>query len=483
MHDPRLIFEKHTDGRRVTKISGEDKAPPANNHIPENYLRSTPPDLPETGELNLVRHYTELSRRNAGVNNVFYPLGSCTMKYNPVINEKVCTLTGFNNIHPYQPAETVQGMLEVLYQAERSLAEISGLAEVSLHPAAGAHGELSALMVIRKYLETNNMDSRRVVLIPDSAHGTNPASCTIAGLKAKVIKSCKETGLIDIESLKKNLGDDTAAIMVTNPNTLGLFEKDIEEIASLVHEAGGQVYMDGANLNAIMGISKPGDFGVDVMHFNLHKTFSTPHGCGGPGAGPIGVAKHLAPHLPIPRVIKEKEGYRLLTDLPGTIGQTRSFSSNAMVVLRAYTYILSLGKEGVKRVAENAVLNANYLRVKIGEKYHIPYNRLCMHEFVANQKGFGKVKTLDIAKRLIDKQIHPPTIYFPLIVPEAIMVEPTETESKEMLDSFVAAMHEIAFEAKNHPELLTGAPLTAYSRRLDEVKAVKTPVLRWTPDS
>ncbi|MFH1999006.1 MAG: aminomethyl-transferring glycine dehydrogenase subunit GcvPB, partial [Planctomycetota bacterium] len=359
MHDPRLLFEKHKSGRRTTRFPGEENAPAANHYLPENLLRSSPPELPETGELDLVRHYTELSRRNTGVNNVFYPLGSCTMKYNPCRNESIAAISEFANLHPYQDPEATQGILEILYLAERYLTEISGLDEISLHPAAGAHGELTALMVIRKYFEKKNMNERRTVLMPDSAHGTNPASCTLAGFKTKKIKSCQETGLIDIEDLKKNLGDDTAAIMVTNPNTLGLFEKDVQEICALVHEAGGQVYMDGANLNAIMGIARPADFGIDVMHFNLHKTFSTPHGCGGPGAGPIGVVRHLAPYLPVPRVIHTQGQYRLTSDLPDSIGQTRAFACNTGVVLRAFAYILSLGANGIKRIAENAVLNAN----------------------------------------------------------------------------------------------------------------------------
>jgi glycine dehydrogenase subunit 2 len=479
MHDARLIFEKHREGRRVTRLPGEADVKPAGERLPGKFLRAAGPEFPELGELDLVRHFTALSRRNVGVNNVFYPLGSCTMKYNPVLNETVAAMEEFAQLHPYQPAETVQGMLEVLYLTEKYLCEIAGLDEVSLHPAAGAHGELTALLVIRKHLEVTGQDKRRTVLIPDSAHGTNPASCTFAGFETRKIKSCRETGLVDMADLEKHLGEDTAAIMVTNPNTLGLFEKDIERLSSLVHEAGGQVYMDGANLNAIMGVARPGDFGIDVMHFNLHKTFSTPHGCGGPGAGPIGVRGHLAPYLPLPRVRKEGDRFLLADDLPDTIGKTRAFACNAMVVLRAFTYILSLGRQGIRRVAENAVLNANYLRVKVGKDYHIPFDQTCMHEFIANQRGMKKIKTLDIAKRLIDKGVHPPTVYFPLIVPEAIMIEPTETESKETLDRFAEAMREIREEAESDPELLFTAPHSTEVSRLDEVRAVKEPVLRW----
>ncbi|MHC4941443.1 MAG: aminomethyl-transferring glycine dehydrogenase subunit GcvPB [Planctomycetota bacterium] len=482
MQDPRLLFEKHNAGRRTIRFPGEEHAQPAGRFIPDRFLRKEPPPLPEVGELDLVRHFTALSRRNTGVNNVFYPLGSCTMKYNPCVNECVCASPDFADLHPYQPGHTTQGMLEMLYLTEKYLAEIAGLDAVSLHPAAGAHGELTSLLVIRKHFEVTGQHGRRIVLIPDSAHGTNPASCTFAGFAAKKIKSRKETGLIDLEDLEKHLGDDTAAIMVTNPNTLGLFEKDIEEVSKLVHEAGGQVYMDGANLNAIMGITKPGDFGVDVMHYNLHKTFSTPHGCGGPGSGPIGVKSHLAGYLPLPRIIEEVGKYVLSEDLPDSIGKTRSFVCNALVVLRAFTYILMLGREGLKRVSENSVLNANYLRVKIGEHFPVPYDQVCMHEFIANQKGFKGIKTLDIAKRLIDKGVHPPTVYFPLIVPEAIMIEPTETESRETLDKFVEAMKEIAEEARTEPGSLKTAPRNTEVSRLDEVKAVKEPVLRWSED-
>jgi len=480
MHDPRLIFEKDHPGRRIVRFPGEETLPDLETLIPKDYLRDEEAPLPEVGELDLVRHFTHLSKRNKGVNDSFYPLGSCTMKYNPLFNETASAQHGFTDLHPYQPIESVQGLLEAFYLAEKYLAEISGLPHVSLHPAAGAHGELTALLVIRKYIDSLGDDKRRTVLIPDSAHGTNPASCTFSGFKTREIKSSKKTGLIDVESLKKAVGDDTAAIMVTNPNTLGLFETDIEEICAIVHDAGGQVYMDGANLNAIMGVTRPGDSGVDVMHFNLHKTFSTPHGCGGPGSGPIGVADHLEPFLPVPRVAKAGDGYTLSTDYAQSIGRTRSFFGNSTVIVRALCYILALGAEGIRDVAHNAVLNANYLRVKLGKTYPVAFDRTCMHEFVATPKGLGKARAVDVAKRLIDLGIHPPTVYFPLIVPEAIMIEPTETESVDTLDRFVDAMVQIAREARDDLDQLLDAPHETPVGRPDEVRAVKEPVLIWS---
>jgi glycine dehydrogenase subunit 2 len=481
MYDPRLIFEKDHPGRRIVRFPGEDALPPLSGAIPDKFLRKEPAPLPEVGELDLLRHYTHLSKRNTGVSGTFYPLGSCTMKYNPVFNEAAAAMPGFADLHPFQPHESVQGLLEIFHLTEGYLAEISGMPHISLHPAAGAHGELTALLVIRRYLDATGAGSRRTVLIPDSAHGTNPASCTLCGFKTKEIKSSKETGLVDLESLKKSAGEDTAAIMITNPNTLGLFERDIEEICSVVHDAGGQVYMDGANLNALMGVTRPGDFGIDVMHFNLHKTFSTPHGGGGPGSGPIGVAGHLEPFLPVPRVVKNGGSYALSEDYPHTIGRTRAFFGNVGVIVRAFCYILALGKEGIRRVAENAVLNANYLRVKLGKTFPVPYDRTCMHEFVATPKGLGKTRALDVAKRLIDLGSHPPTIYFPLIVPEALMIEPTETESVDTLDRFVDMMLQIAREAKENPGILQDAPHNAPVGRPDEVRAVKEPILTWRP--
>ncbi len=483
MYDSRLIFDKDHPGRRIMRFPGEETIPETSGLIPEKYLRRDDTPLPEVGELDLVRHYTHLAKRTKGVNDTFYPLGSCTMKYNPLFNETVAAMPGFCDLHPAQPDDSVQGLLEIFHRSEHILAEISGLPSVSLHPAAGAHGELTALLVIRAYIDSLGETKRRTVLIPDSAHGTNPASCTFAGFRTREIKSSKKTGLIDLQNLKKAVGDDTAAIMITNPNTLGLFETDIEEICAVVHDAGGQVYMDGANLNAVMGVTRPGDFGVDVMHFNLHKTFSTPHGCGGPGSGPIGVAKHLAPFLPVPRVVKEGDLYRLSEDFPLTIGKTRAFFGNTGVILRAYFYMLALGKKGVRRIAENAVLNANYLRVKVGKVFPVAFDRVCMHEFVATPKGLGKTRALDVAKRLIDLDIHPPTVYFPLIVPEALMIEPTETESLDTLDRFVDVMTRIAREAVESPELLRDAPRNAPIGRPDEVRAVKEPVLRWVPGS
>ncbi len=485
MDDDRLLFEKDHPGRRIVRFGNEESLPAPGTLIPEKLLRKKPAHLPEVGELDLVRHFTRLSKKNTGVNDTFYPLGSCTMKYNPVFNEDGSALAGLADLHPYQPADSFQGLLEIFHLTEHYLAEISGLPAVSLHPAAGAHGELTALLVIRAYLDgLGGQENRKTVLIPDSAHGTNPASCRLSGFKTKEIKSSKETGLIDMESLKAAVGSDTAAVMITNPNTLGLFEKDIVEICSIVHDAGGQVYMDGANLNALMGVTRPGDFGVDVMHFNLHKTFSTPHGCGGPGAGPIGTAEHLAPYLPVPRVVKEKKGCRLSRDFPKTIGRTRAFFGNTSVIVKSFLYIMSLGKDGIARVAENAVLNANYLRARISGVYPVPFDRTCMHEFVATPpKGPEKIRALDVAKRLIDKGFHPPTIYFPLIVPEALMIEPTETESVDTLDAFADALLEIAVEAGKDPGILKEAPRNAPIGRPDEVKAVREPRLTAMEDA
>ena len=478
MFDDRLIFEKDHPGRRIVRFPGEEDLPPIESLIPEKLIRNEDASLPEVGELDLVRHFTHLAKRNTAVTSAFYPLGSCTMKYNPVFNEAACALPGFADLHPEQEDESVQGILELFRLTEQYLAEISGLPGISLHPAAGAHGEMTALLVIRAYLDAAGQKDRRTVLIPDSAHGTNPASCTLAGFRTKEIKSSKETGLVDLESLKKKVGDDTAAIMITNPNTLGLFEKDVVEICDVVHEAGGQVYMDGANLNAIMGYTRPGDFGVDVMHFNLHKTFSTPHGCGGPGSGPIGVAAHLDPFLPVPRVVGQDSELRLSRDFPLTIGRTRSFFGNSGVIVRAFFYILAIGRDGLKEVAENAVLNANFLRVKLREAYRVPFDTTCMHEFVATAKGLPNgVRAMDVAKRLIDRGVHPPTVYFPLIVPEALMIEPTETESVDTLDRFVEIMLDIAREAEEDPDTLKESPHNTPIGRPDEVRAVKEPSL------
>ncbi len=485
LHTP-LIFEKSRPGRRGASLPVSDVPPsPAADRIPGNLRRETPAELPEVSELDLVRHFVRLSQKNFSIDTTFYPLGSCTMKLNPKVHEKVAAMPGFARVHPYQPEETVQGMLEVLWRLERALAEIGGMDEVTLQPAAGAHGELTGLFLIRSHFAATGETGRTKVLIPDSAHGTNPASCTLGGLKAVKIASGKD-GLVDLDALKAALKPDVAAIMITNPNTLGLFEERIAEIADLLHRNGSLVYMDGANLNAILGRARPGDFGVDVFHFNLHKTFTTPHGGGGPGAGPVGVKKILAPYLPVPSVLKDGDRYRLDFDRPQTIGRMRAFFGNVGILVRAYTYILSLGPVGLRRVSENAVLNANYLRSRLRDAFPIPHDRLCMHEFVlsglkAKGKDGHRPHTIDLAKRLLDYGFHSPTIYFPLIVHEAIMIEPTETESRETLDAFADAMLAIAREAVETPEKLLEAPHTLPIRRPDEVRAARQPVLRWVP--
>ncbi|MDH7500296.1 MAG: aminomethyl-transferring glycine dehydrogenase subunit GcvPB, partial [candidate division NC10 bacterium] len=447
--------------------------------IPPPLQRRELPGLPEVSEIEVVRHFLRLSQWNYALPFGLYPLGSCTMKYNPRVNEMLARLPQFTKAHPLQPEDLSQGALRLMYELEHLLAEISGLDRVSLHPAAGAHGELAGMMMIRAYHQAQG-NPRKIVLIPDSAHGTNPSSCVLSGYQAKAIPS-DERGLIDPAQVSQWMSEEVAAIMITNPNTLGLFEEEIGRICQIVHSKGGLVYGDGANLNAVLGIVRPGDIGFDVLHLNLHKTFSTPHGGGGPGAGPVAVRKILAPFLPVPVVEKEGERFRLNYDLPRSIGKVRAFHSNFAVLVRAYAYILSMGAAGLKRVAEMATLNANYLRTQLASHYHIPFDRLCKHEFVAsdkNQQRFG-IKTLDIAKRLMDKGFHPPTIYFPLIVPGALMIEPTESESKEGLDEFIAAMREIAEEAEQDPTLLTSAPHLTKVSRLDEVKAARELDLRW----
>jgi glycine dehydrogenase subunit 2 len=478
MHRP-LIFEISRPGRKAYSLPVCD-VPEENEResLPEDYVRKNL-DFPEVSEVDLVRHYTALSRRNYGVDVGFYPLGSCTMKYNPKRNEQAARLPGFAQIHPLQGEETVQGALELLYQLERFLAEITGMDRISLQPAAGAQGEWTGLMVIKAYHESRG-DKRNKVIVPDSAHGTNPASATVAGFETVTIPS-DDRGGVDVDALRAAVGEDTAALMLTNPSTLGLFERNIEEIASIVHEAGGLLYYDGANANAILGYARPGDMGFDVVHLNLHKTFSTPHGGGGPGAGPVGVKSFLAPFLPIPWIEKQGDRYSLRWDQPQSIGKVKGFYGNFGILVRAYSYILSLGPEGLKRVAEDAVLSANYLMHRLKPYYDLPYDGVCKHEFVLSgrrQKQFG-VKTLDIAKRLLDFGYHPPTVYFPLIVEEALMIEPTESESKETLDAFAEAMIQIAREAEEHPERVKGAPYTTVVSRLDEVQAARHPVLRW----
>jgi len=480
-----LLFEDSRPGRRCLRVDGDD-LDAARAGLPESELRREPVPLPESGELDLLRHFTRLSELNYAITTNFYPLGSCTMKYNPVVHEAIAADRRWTGVHPLQDGDETQGALAVMRGLERMLAELTGLPAVSLHPAAGAQGELTALMVLRAWLVENGDDARRTILVPDSAHGTNPASCTLAGFAVKTVRS-DERGLTDLDHLRELLGPDTAGLMITNPNTLGLFEEDIRVICDLVHEAGGRVYMDGANFNAIVGVARPGDFGVDMMHLNLHKTFSTPHGGGGPGAGPICVTAELEPYLPVPRVVEREDGTLALSeDAPRSIGRLRAFHGNFGVLLRAYAYLVRLGARGVRRVAENAVLNANYLRVQVREKWRVPFDRTCMHEFVARPTREMReqgVHTVDVAKRLIERGYHPPTVYFPLVVPEAIMIEPTETESRETLDGFAAAMAEIADEALRGDEALHEAPRNTPVGRVDEARAVKRPILRWRPDA
>ena len=450
--------------------------------IPQGFLAEKSPDLPELSEIDVIRHFTELSKRNFGVDSGFYPLGSCTMKYNPKVNEDVSSLPGFTGANPNQDASTTQGILELLYDFERYLCAIFGYDAATLQPAAGAHGELTSLFVIKAYLKDKGQGARDKVIVPDSSHGTNPASVNMVGWQVVQVKSNSKGG-VDIDELKKVVGKDTAALMLTNPNTLGLFDENILEISDIVHKAGGQVYYDGANANATLLKVRPADLGFDIAHFNLHKTFSTPHGGGGPGSGPVCVKKHLEPFLPGPRVVKEGSGYSLSSSNSGrSIGRVHSFHGNVGVIVRAYAYVLSLGVEGLKDVSENAVLNANYVMNKLKPYYHLPYDRTCQHEFVISaewQKEKYGVKALDIAKRLIDYGFHSPTIYFPLIVHEALMIEPTETESKETLDKFCDAMIAIAKECETDPELVKGAPYSTPVSRLDETKAAREPRLHW----
>lgn len=476
-----LVFERSVAGRIGFSLPESDVPEiDLSSVVDAAYIRNEPADLPELSELDIMRHYTNLSNHNFGVDSGFYPLGSCTMKYNPKINEKVARFPGFAHIHPHQPEETVQGAMELMFDLQTSLKEITGMDEVTLQPAAGAHGEWTGLMLIRAFHEANEDTKRTKVIIPDSAHGTNPASATVAGFEVVTVKS-NEKGLVDVEDLKQVVGEDTAALMLTNPNTLGLFEKDIVEIAKIVHEAGGKLYYDGANLNAIMAKVRPGDMGFDVVHLNLHKTFTGPHGGGGPGSGPIGVKKDLLPFLPTPVLKQTDAGYTFDYNYPQSIGRVKPFYGNFGINVRAYTYIRSMGPDGLKKVTEYAVLNANYMMRRLEEAYDLPFNQICKHEFVLSgnrQKELG-VRTVDIAKRLLDHNFHPPTVYFPLIVGEAIMIEPTETESKETLDRFIETMLKIAKEAEENPEIVQDAPYDTYVKRLDETRAARKPILRY----
>ncbi|MEH7306866.1 aminomethyl-transferring glycine dehydrogenase subunit GcvPB [Neobacillus drentensis] len=479
--DQALIFELSTPGRIGYSLPEMDVPElDLSGLLPDGYLRTEEPELPEVSELDIMRHYTALSRRNHGVDSGFYPLGSCTMKYNPKINENVARFNGFAHVHPLQDESSVQGALELLYDLQEHLIEITGMDEVTLQPAAGAHGEWTGLMMIRAYHEANGDMNRTKVIVPDSAHGTNPASATIAGLETITVKS-NEHGLVDLEDLRRVVGEDTAALMLTNPNTLGLFEENILELAEIVHEAGGKLYYDGANLNAVLSKARPGDMGFDVVHLNLHKTFTGPHGGGGPGSGPVGVKADLIPFLPKPIITKQGEEYVLDYDRPQSIGRVKPYYGNFGINVRAYTYIRSMGPDGLKAVTEYAVLNANYMMRRLAEYYDLPFDRHCKHEFVLSgrrQKKLG-VRTLDIAKRLLDFGYHPPTIYFPLNVEECIMIEPTETESKETLDSFIDIMIQIAKEAEENPEIVQEAPHSTVVGRMDETKAARKPVLKY----
>ena len=433
--------------------------------------------LPELSENDLSRHYTELVKKTHGVNDGFYPLGSCTMKYNPKINEDIASLNGFTKIHPLQPKNTMEGCIEVMNLTKKYLCEITGMDDMTLQPAAGAHGEFTGLLLIKAYHESRGDYKRKKIIVPDSAHGTNPASAVMAGFTVVSIPS-GEDGLVDLEELRKVVGDDTAGLMLTNPNTVGLFDKNILEITKIIHDAGGLAYYDGANLNAIMGVARPGDMGFDVIHTNLHKTFSTPHGGGGPGSGPVGCKKILSKFLPEPLINYDGE----FKNKSESIGQVKSFYGNFLVIVKALTYILTLGKEGIPEASKNAVLNANYMMAKLSDLYTMAYDETCMHEFVMSLEQLKKetgISAMDIAKGLLDNNIHPPTMYFPLIVHEALMVEPTETESKETLDNAIEVLRNLYYTAKNNPEELHQAPVSTVVRRLDEVKAARKPILRY----
>lgn len=480
------VFEISSPGRLGVKFPKSDVP---KYDLPEAFVREKLP-LPEVSEIDAVRHFTRLSKLNYCIDSGFYPLGSCTMKYNPRINEVTAKLPGFSRIHPFQPVETIQGSLALMYELQQWLGEISGFPAVTLQPAAGAHGELVGVLIIRAYHQSRNDLKRTKMLIPDSAHGTNPATSSMAGFDVVTLATDKN-GNVDLEALRAVCDETIAGLMLTNPNTLGLFDQNVEQVVKIVHEAGGLIYGDGANLNALLGIVRPGDLGFDVMHFNLHKTFSTPHGGGGPGSGPVAVAEHLIDFLPNPTVGVIEEGDDDFPPLygfiehPKSIGRIKSFFGHFGILVRAYTYISMCGKNGLKKIAEEAVLNANYVLVHLKDTYKVPYDRLCMHEFVAEghwQDAPGVI-ALDISKRLMDYDFHPPTNYFPLIVPEALMIEPTETESKQTLDRFIDVMLKIAEEAKNQPELLKNAPHSTPIGRLDEVKAAKDLVLCcWIPD-
>lgn len=474
---PKIIFEKNSAGRKGYTFPENDIEIKLENCVPEKYLRKQDLKFPEVSELDVMRHFLELSHLNHCIEKGFYPLGSCTMKYNPKINETLVRNKNFYALHPFQDEDTVQGALQILSELQEALADIAGFSEVTLQPVAGAHGEFTGLKVMSAYHKANGNSHKKKIILPDSAHGTNPASVTLAGYEMVEIRS-NEKGMVDIEDLKAHVDDNVAGFMLTNPNTLGIFETQVEEIAEIVHSVDGLMYMDGANFNALLGIVKPGEIGFDIMHYNLHKTFATPHGGGGPGSGPIGVREDLAKFLPIPKITKNGDKYCLDYENEKTsLGKIHSFFGNFAVNVRAYIYLKMLGAEGLRRVAENAVINANYLMKKLEDHYYIPFKDIyCMHEFIASgkwQKDKFEIKTLDIAKRLLDKGFHAPTIYFPLIVSEAMMIEPTETESKETLDAFIESMIEIARECEENPDMVKNAPTEIPTKRVDDTLAAR----------
>jgi glycine dehydrogenase subunit 2 len=493
----QTIYERSRPGRRAFVAPTLDVPEvPVEELLPSDAIRREPPALPEVSEPEIVRHYNGLSKKNFDLDTGFYPLGSCTMKHNPKVNERVASLPGHSRLHPLQDPEYAQGALELMWRLQEQLAEIAGLPHVSLQPSAGSHGELAGLLLTRAYHEDRG-ERRTKVLTPDTAHGTNPASVTMAGFEVVKVGTAPDGG-VDLDDLRAKADSDVACLMLTNPNTLGLFDRNIEEIAKIVHDAGATLYYDGANLNAVMGISRPGDMGFDIVHFNLHKSFTQPHGGGGPGAGPIAVSERIEPYLPHPQVVRRegsnghREGYFDLDfDRPKSIGRLRGFQGNFGVFVRAYAYICSVGGDGLRDVPETAVLNANYLRARlaedgIAEYLPIAFDRMCMHEFVLSGRGAKEqlgIKTLDIAKRLLDHGVHPPTVYFPLLVDEALMIEPTETEPKERLDDFVEIVGSILDEANKDPDIVRNAPYTTPVRRLDEAGAAKHPVVRWRPDA
>ena len=474
----KLIFELSQPGRtgyKLPELDVEEK----DNLIPEEFLSNEELDLPEVSEVDVVRHYTNLSTLNFGVDTGMYPLGSCTMKYNPKINEEIVANPKLARLHPKQDDYQVQGALEAMYTLQKSLCEISAMDYMTLQPAAGAHGEITAITIFKKYHEVNGNSEKNEIIVPDSAHGTNPATAAMAGYKVVEVKS-NANGVVDVEDLRKVVNEKTAGLMLTNPNTLGLFETKIKEIAEIVHEAGGLLYYDGANANAILGHARPGDMGFDAIHFNVHKTFSTPHGGGGPGAGPVGVKKFLREYLPKPIVEKDGDKYFLDYSMEHSIGRMKDFQGHFGILMRALTYILTMGSDGLKCASTTAVLNANYLQAQLKDDYNLPHDFICKHEFVLGglkDDCDGQVKTLDVAKRLLDMGFHPPTVYFPLIVHEALMVEPTETEPKQTLDAFVAAMKQIAQEARENKDILLDAPITTVVRRPDETEAAKNLIL------